>query len=238
MRQILLTLAALVVACSVAIAAPEGLLFYTSFDEGFRPDVAAGPTTAVAQCSITDAGGGRAGEALIARSGFRGIEPFLAPWYLTAGNIDRDRGTIELWINPGEGLFEDPDERRIYIHWWVERDRKLAPKVFRIDTKGGNLRVFEQDVADGEYSNHMQVTVDWQPGQWRHVAYTWGRGERVVYIDGTEMKRSEPGRGLPTLGHFFRIGAGNWGLGYAEGLVDEVRIWDRALTPDEFGGWK
>lgn len=238
MRTAAVALAVLAVACMTAIAAPEGLLFYASFDEGFRPDHAAGPTTAVAQCSITEDGGGRTGEALIARSGFRGIEPFLSPWYLTAGNIDREHGTIEMWINPGEHLFEDPDDRRIYIHWWVERDRHLAPKVFRIDTNDGNLRVFEQDVADGDYSNHMVTPIDWQPGDWHHVAYTWSGEDRVVYIDGVEANRSEPGRGLPTLGHFFRIGAGNWGFGYAEALVDEVRIWDRALMPDEFGGWK
>lgn len=238
MRTPSAVLAALAVACGVALAGPDGLLFYASFDDGFRPDVAAGSGTAVAQCSITNDGGGRTGEALIAHSGFRGIEPFLSPWYLTAGNIDRDSGTIELWIKPSEGLFDDPQERRIYIHWWVERDRHLAPKVFRIDTRGGNLRVFEQDVADDEYSNHMVTPVDWRPGEWHHVAYTWSDGQRVVYIDGDEVNRSSPRRGLPRLGHFFRIGAGNWGFGYAEALIDEVRIWDRALTPDEFGGWE
>ncbi len=236
MRTAVAVLCVLVVACSLAVAEPEGLLFYVSFDSSYLPDYAAGPTTADAQCSVTTGGGGRIGEALIAREGFTGIEPFLSPWYLTSGNINREQGTIELWINPGERLFDDPNDRRIYIHWWVERDRKTAPKVFRIDTKDGNLRIFEQDVADGNYSNHMQIPVDWQPGQWRHVAYTWAGGERVAYVDGEEMARSEPGRGLPTLGYFFRIGAGNWGFDYAEALVDEVRIWDRALTPDEFGG--
>ncbi|MGM0494440.1 MAG: LamG domain-containing protein [Armatimonadota bacterium] len=236
MRTILPALVVLVIAGGIAIAAPDGLLFHVSFDHDHRPDYAAGPTTTDAQAAITDNGGGQEGEALIAHGGFHGIEPFLSPWYLTAGNIDRQQGTIELWINPGEGLFDDPEDRRIYIHWWVERDRHLAPKVFRIDTRGGNLRVFEQDVADGDYVSHVQTPVDWQPGEWHHVAYTWGGGERVVYIDGEEVNRADPGRGLPTLGYFFRIGAGNWGLGYAEALVDEVRIWDRALTPDEFEG--
>lgn len=235
-RTIFMALTAAAIACSAVVAQPEGLLFHVSFDASHHPDYAAGPVTAEAQASITSGGGGRMGEALIARGGFHGIEPFLSPWYLTAGNIDREQGTIELWINPGEGLFDDPEERRIYIHWWVERDRKLAPKVFRIDTRGGNLRIFEQDVAAEDYVNHMQVPVGWRPGEWHHVAYAWGAGERVVYVDGVEMARSEPGRGLPTLGHFFNIGAGNWGLGYAEALVDEVRIWKRALTPDEFGG--
>lgn len=225
----------LVLACCTASAQPEGLLFHASFDESHHPDFAAGPATTESQSSITT-GGGRIGEALIAYRGFRGIEPYLAPGYLTAGNIDREQGTIELWINPGEGLFENPEERRSYIHWWVERDRKIAPKVFRVDTRGGNLRIFEQDVADGEYSNHMQIPVDWRPGEWHHVAYTWADGERVAYIDGVEMDRSQPRRGLPTLGHSFTIGAGSWGFDYSQALVDEVYIWNRALTPDDFGG--
>ena len=226
----------LTLACCTASAQPEGLLFHASFDESHHPDFAAGPATTDSQSSLTENGGGRIGEALIAYRGFRGIEPYLAPWYLTAGNIDREQGTIELWINPGEGLFENPEERRSYIHWWVERDRKIAPKVFRVDTRGGNLRIFEQDVADGEYSNHMQIPVDWRPGEWHHVAYTWADGERVAYIDGVEMDRSQPGRGLPTLGHSFTIGAGSWGFDYSQALVDEVYIWNRALTPDDFGG--
>lgn len=236
----MLVLLVTILCCCTAFAGaqPEGLLFYASFDESHHPDYTAGPDTTEAQVSLTRDGGGRIGEALIAQGGFHGIEPFLAPWYLTAGNIDREAGTIELWMQPGEGLFDNPEERRIYIHWWVERDRHLAPKVFRIDTRGGNLRIFEQDVADGDYSNHMQIPVDWRPGEWHHVAYAWDGGERVVYVDGEEMGRSQPGRGLPTLGHFFNIGAGNWGLGYAEALIDEVRIWGRALSPDEFGGWE
>ncbi len=235
-RCTLTVFAVLALACSMAIAQPGDLLFHASFDESHHPDFTAGPATTQSQSSVTTGGGGRIGEALVAYRGFRGIEPFLAPSYLTAGNIDREQGTIELWIKPGEGLFDDPEERRVYIHWWVERDRKLAPKVFRIDTRGGNLRIFEQDVADAGYSSHMQIPVDWRPGEWHHVAYTWAEGGRIVYIDRVEMGRSQPGRGLPRLGEIFTIGAGSWGFDYAQALVDEAYIWNRALTPDEFGG--
>ncbi len=236
MRMTVALAATCIALCVVAPAQQDGLLFHASFDEGYHPDFAAGPTTTDAQCAITEGGGGRVGEALIAWRGFRGIELFLSPWYLTAGNIDREQGGIEMWIRPdSEDLF-DPNVRSSWFHSWVERDRHTAPKVFRIDTKGGNLRVFEQDVADGEYSNHMVLPIEWQVGEWHHVAYTWGDGERVLYVDGEERLRSEPGRGLPRLGHFFRIGAGAWGMDRAEGLIDEVRIWDRALTPDGFRG--
>ena len=228
---------ALAVACTAAADAqvPGGLLFHASFDRTLDADFAAGCPVARGQATLTRDGGGRAGEALIARLDFPGAQPFLAPWYLTAGNIHRDAGTIELWVKPLPDLLDDPEHRRIIFHSWIERTRKTNPRVFRIDTYHGRLRIFEQEVGE-DYSSHIQIPLDdWREGRWHHIAYTWMNGERVAYVDGVEKGRASPGRGLPHLGDFFRIGAGNWATQPAHCLIDEVRIWDHPLSPGEMG---
>ena len=234
-------LAALALAPAVLVAwaqpAPGGLLFALSFEESCRPTFAVGPTTGDASCTLTTGGGGWHGEALIAERGFRGIEPFLAPRYLTAGNIDREQGTVTLAVQPLPEFFRDAEVLRCLFFSWVEADRKTAPKVFRIDSRQGMLRVFEQDVAGGNYTNHMTFPIpDWQPGQWHRIVYTWGGGERVLYLDGAQVARSAPGRGLPRLGHEFLVGAGAWGMSPAQGLIDEVAIYDRPLDADQVRG--
>ncbi len=226
---------ALLIVCAAAAQPDDGLLFHASFDAGLDAQSAAGCPVGHGEATRTSGSDGKTGEALVAQGGFPGARPFLAPWYLTAGNINREAGTVELWIKPLPGLLTEPELRRIIFHSWIERTRKANPRVFRIDTNHGLLRIFEQEVGE-DYSSHIQIPLDaWQEGQWHHIAYTWGDGERVAYVDGVEKGRASPGRGLPTLGAFFRIGAGNWAMGPAHCLIDEVRIWNRALTPDEMG---
>lgn len=229
----LMTSVSMLCAGAVLAQVPEGLLFHASFDGRVDADFAAGCPIAQAQATLSAEG--KVGQALLAERGFPGAQPFLAPWYLTAGNISRDAGTVEVWVKPLPGLLTDPERRRVIFHSWIERTRKTNPRVLRIDTNRGLLRIFEQEVGE-DYSSHIQIPLEgWQEGQWHHIAYTWAGGERVAYVDGIERGRASPGRSLPHLGEFFSIGAGSWSMEPAHCLVDEVRIWNRALTPAEMG---
>jgi len=77
---------------------------------------------------------------------------------------------------------------------------------------------------------------DWY-GQWHHVAATWDGSTVKLYVDGSEVGTaaslsgpySDPAKDTLIGGIYY--GA----LPYCpfEGLIDEVRIWNRALTPAE-----
>lgn len=76
---------------------------------------------------------------------------------------------------------------------------------------------------------------DWY-GQWHHVAATWDGSTVKLYVDGSEVATallsgnySDPGKDTLIGGIYY--GA----LPYCpfEGLIDEVGIWNRALTADE-----
>jgi hypothetical protein len=72
------------------------------------------------------------------------------------------------------------------------------------------------------------------PGEWYHIAYTYDGKTAKSYVEG-EVDFEQPLTGVvqidPTT---LAIGAGYWNNGeYFVGIIDEVRIYDRALSGDE-----
>ena len=72
--------------------------------------------------------------------------------------------------------------------------------------------------------------------QWHHVGFVWDGSYRVLYADGIEVAKDATAQNSlkPTTGGLC-IGA-NKTLGvetFFSGLIDDVRIYDRALTPEE-----
>lgn len=72
-------------------------------------------------------------------------------------------------------------------------------------------------------------------GFWHHVGLVWGENERVLYVDGVEVARDTQSN-LKRLPGVLRIGAGKTlqENSFWAGAIDDVRLYDRAVTPDEF----
>ena len=71
-------------------------------------------------------------------------------------------------------------------------------------------------------------------GEWHRVGLTWDGTNRILYVDGVEVaKGTESTLGGSASGLY--IGAGSVGRGepgsFWFGLIDDVRIYDRAITP-------
>lgn len=70
------------------------------------------------------------------------------------------------------------------------------------------------------------------PGQWYHLAVTRGNSMLHFYVNGVEI-RSEPWAGnIPSSVTPLTIGMAEGG-NYFHGLLDDIRIYNRALSPDE-----
>ena len=77
-------------------------------------------------------------------------------------------------------------------------------------------------------------------GQWHHVAATWTQkaAELLIYVDG-EKKAALPAKGGKSFkaGRQLAIGGNDQdkyaGTGLFKGVIDDVRIYNRALTADE-----
>jgi hypothetical protein len=70
-----------------------------------------------------------------------------------------------------------------------------------------------------------------QPGIWYHVAFTFDGSVGKLYVNGAlESSATLP---LNTVSSDLYMGKGQWGGGYYNGLIDEVAIWNKALTATE-----
>jgi hypothetical protein len=72
-------------------------------------------------------------------------------------------------------------------------------------------------------------------GNWTHLAMTWDGSQLRLYVDGAEIaNRAAPGTLLTSTGQL-RIGGNSLRGEFFAGLIDEVRIYDRALSAERIG---
>lgn len=71
-----------------------------------------------------------------------------------------------------------------------------------------------------------------QTGQWHHVASSWDGKTTTLYLDGEEIAKKEGGS--PTCPAF--LGSDD-GKECFKGLMDEVQIWDKALSGKQIREW-
>ena len=69
-------------------------------------------------------------------------------------------------------------------------------------------------------------------GNWHRVGVTWDGKNRILYVDDVEVARDTQASLAASQGGLY-IGAGkNLEAGsFWSGLIDDVRIYDRAITP-------
>lgn len=108
-------------------------------------------------------------------------------------------------------------------------DAGVPSNQLQVATSGGNL---------------SNSDLQFEPGQWYHVAVTFNNGNIKVYINGVEKlsqsvritsvnlgtKHSDESNGEPRC---FWIGYSYNNERYLDGVVSETRIWNRALTAEE-----
>jgi hypothetical protein len=73
-------------------------------------------------------------------------------------------------------------------------------------------------------------------GNWHHIGFVWDGSYRHLYFDGTEVARDiDSLTMLESADGGLYIGAGNTldAAGFFSGLIDDVRIYDQALSPEE-----
>jgi hypothetical protein len=139
-------------------------------------------------------------------------------------NLDMKTITVEAWIKPrnlntfGWKTFVDKNN---FINWgWTF----LHSYEFH-DGRWDNYLITN---INGDHVRSKQAVVE---DEWQYVAFTYNSTHLNIYYNGCEVYSGEKEYDLSS-GEKLVIGAGNIG-NYYDGTIDEVSIYDRALTADE-----
>jgi hypothetical protein len=147
----------------------------------------------------------------------------------TAGVVSKQAGTVEMWVMP---IDWSGDDEEFHMFFKVSGDGMIYLYKYYRSILGMLL------LSNGGGDKRNRLTYknvdDWKPGQWRHIAATWTPHRQALYIDG-ELARA----GIPelpqSLDNEFLIGDHPFQANVprtSRSLIDSVRIYDRALSPE------
>ena len=173
--------------------------------------------------------------------GFHGAAArFDGQTHLTAGStvrlsqniLHQPAFTISVWVKP-----ETVKGRRPLL------GKRFAQTnvPFILSINDGTV-VYEGSDVDRKYSYNFASPRVVEPGEWQHLAAVVQSGKRVtLYRNGQQIAEKVVSRPLGENSEPLVFGRDGWGgpqkdakgPAFYQGLIDEVKFWARALTPDE-----
>jgi N-acetylneuraminic acid mutarotase len=147
---------------------------------------------------------------------------------LELDGIDDCIGT-PLVVDPGAGPFS--------VFAWVKGG--MPGQVILSQEQGANWLLADAsdgalatDLKGGRAAKPLKSSVNITDGQWHHVGFTWDGSNRTLYVDEVQVSHDTQVGLWPATGGLY-IGAGNalQAATFWSGLIDDVRIYNRAVTP-------
>ena len=207
------------VLCATVLSAQTAPVLTITFDESIDGQGEEGVITGT-PVDAPSLAPGKVGKALKSGPGTGYVD------YPTEGLLRPDAGTVEMWVCPLDWQPEDNE-----FHTFFDTRNAGALYLYKFHD-GVRLLMLSCDRVTGPYflSEH---DLTWKPGEWHHIAGTWSPLGVMAYVDGRAADDGPTAASLPrSLGATFRIGDHPWHLARtSSSLIDEVRIYDRALSP-------
>jgi hypothetical protein len=140
-------------------------------------------------------------------------------------NIPTSAFTIAFWINPETNL-NSSSSREDFIYW----ETIARPHMTFNRSGSGEIGLWPN--IDGDFDGPLTMTTSWSAGTWYHIAGTFDGTNFRIHVNGnTEGSVSHPGEHAATTGLF--IGCTSSNATNFNGMIDDVRIYDYALSDDE-----
>ncbi|MCX6708574.1 MAG: right-handed parallel beta-helix repeat-containing protein, partial [Candidatus Woesearchaeota archaeon] len=158
---------------------------------------------------------------------FDGVNDYIGTSYASSLNITGPM-TVEVWINTTSLT---PAAQYIADRW------TYTPGNFRawsLDLQTTSL-VWRASV-DGTDGGVKQISYDYtgKQNQWHHIVGTYNGTNLTLYVDGSQAAIGAGPASIVSSNKDIYIGGGDQGLSYPfNGTMDEVRIYNRALTSQE-----
>ncbi|MDP2816163.1 MAG: LamG domain-containing protein, partial [Rectinemataceae bacterium] len=146
-----------------------------------------------------------------------------------AAGLNLKNLTVSVWVNA-----EDVTGRKGII------SRNTWPTGYELFFWNGSLAV-GAGASGGDPSQCRTGDGIYRPGEWYHVAATIESGKMMtLFVDGAEVKKAPLPQIIDLPVGQFLIGWNGWGgiqnvstPGWFAGKIDELRVFDRVLTPEE-----
>lgn len=132
--------------------------------------------------------------------------------------------SVEAWVNPAALPAVDP-----YYDTAIVREESLSG--FALVTKANRFGLW---IGTGGGLGVLATGLPAVPGNWYHVAGTYDGSNARLYVNG-ELQGIQPAAML-TMNKALNIGSCRGTGRFFNGLLDEVRVYSRALTSDEIRG--
>jgi hypothetical protein len=150
-------------------------------------------------------------------------------------DFDKSTGTIEMWLYPFDKASGNRQRLVIDSSFW---DPGTDPGIELALQPGGNLYFYPVGAGG---TNYNLVTDPLNNNEWQHLAVTWNYStkEVLIYING--VRQSFATENVPSNWNTIAQ-TGDWyvggtdvatGLGFFDGMVDELRVWNRPLSEQE-----
>jgi len=130
------------------------------------------------------------------------------------------------WYKP-----ESASSTNYFIGKWTAAtsDRQFAFAAF-----GGTEKRMEFGISSNGSANVWATSPsNWTDNAWTHYCGVYDDSYVYLYINGSEADTTASTAGIANKSANFIVGTGNSGNGFVDGLIDDVGIFNRALTPAE-----
>ncbi|MHC4484881.1 MAG: LamG domain-containing protein [Planctomycetota bacterium] len=161
-----------------------------------------------------------------------------AVWQPAAGQVNGalqfegidDHVRTPFVLNPADGPFS--------VFAWIKGGGSGQVVISQID--GANWLLTDQQgqvlttelKGSGRSASPLQSQTVITNGSWHRVGFVWDGTSRILYVDDVEVaKDTQPGLESSDGGLYLGAGKDLNAASFWSGLIDDVRIYDRAVTP-------
>ncbi len=134
-----------------------------------------------------------------------------------------DGMTLEAWLYPTESMYS-----------WITAFMKERPYglVYSL-CANSDANSPSTAVRIDNYDRNLKGGPSLQPNQWTHLAATYDGTTQRLYVNGNEVASQSVSGSIQVSDGVLRIGGTSVWTQFFKGRIDEVRIYNRALTAGE-----
>ena len=205
------------------VTAEEGLVAHYPFD-GNADDATPYENHGAAAGAVFEKVGERPGMAIV----FDGDQDsVLVP---NAAQLISDYTSVSFWVRVDGQNLENPEAFILDFGHWDQRWKISLPQHLKVVwTTNSKTNVLPNSIHDMDSGDGNELIA----GFWWYVTMVHDGDDDIIYLDGQEVNRQPAPGELNSTARAFHMGSCFCGKLYFEGALDEVKVYNKALTGDE-----